>query len=241
MANKVGPEVWFQIAERVAEDDWKPLFRTLPYVSWKVRGGVVKYLQLRVLPHLQKIGRVMAALPMATRCHRLQMELEREIPISNRHWQKHIHIVIKELLKSGCDNVKWQRFHDLIGARVDLNARTSQNQTPLLILCDSLGTLFSSRLAAEERTAKYDLIVEIMQQLLEHGADPNRQGFPSTPLATILSQQPPSDEERVLMGTLVELLLEHGADGHHIPTGDIYDLNKKPLEMAAEFAININV
>lgn len=234
MANKISSEVWFLIAEKVAEDDWKPLFTSLPFVNRSARGGILAYLESRVLPILEKIAPVEKFLATTTRCQRLQMELERKQFYSERHWQKHIHVSIKELLRnSSFEN--WDRFEDLLRARADVNAFTSQHSTPLLLVCDALGDLFSERMEPDARQRRYTSILKMMKSLLQHGADPNLQGFPSTPLVTILSQQPFGSEDRTLMKELIELLIAHGADRGRIPVNDIYGTNKPPTELAAKW------
>lgn len=237
MVNPLSAEVWYLIAEKVAEEDWKPLFSTLPFVCRTARGGAIEYLNAYVLPKLQKIAKVDASLSIVSRCQNLQNALERKHCFLERHWHKPIHMAIKNLLRNGGPE-NWKRVEDLLEARVEVNSFTSQRSTPLLLVCDALGEIFTARMEPSERSERYEEIIQITKRLLEHGADPNVEGFPSTPLVTILSQQPPSDEEKNLMRKLVDLLVKHGARVEVIPNGDHFGLNKSPAALAKQWGIS---
>ncbi len=55
-------------------------------------------------------------------------------------------------------------------------------------------------------------MLELVTLLLKHGADSNFEGFPATPLLTVLSQDPFCPEDREFMQTLLQKLIDYGAD-----------------------------
>ncbi|MCC5831801.1 MAG: hypothetical protein JJU12_02015 [Chlamydiales bacterium] len=190
-------------------------------------------MKTHILPLLEKIGGIEESLATITRCQRLQLELERIHLVKERHWHKHIHIVIKKLLVKA-DRESWVRFENLLAARADINSFTSGRSTPLLLSLHTLGSLFTKDMRVEERKRRYREIKEIVKRLLEHGADPNLQGFPSTPLLTLLAFRPIGQVEKALIETLLGMLVRYGADPYLIPKNDCYGSSKSPYELAKQ-------
>lgn len=223
MIGPLNSDLWQKLIENARGTS---LLTILPCVSTELRSLVYKYLESVVLPILARIGQ----------CQSIKAAIEDKIE-AGRHWTRRIHLVMSELLR----NIEGENYHRslldlerLLEVRANVNAVTSQKVTPLLQICDALGELYAKTLLPNSRKLIYQRVLDITDKLLRAGADPNQQGYPSTPLITILAQQPFSFQEVSLMKALVVLYVNCGANVDLLPKNDIYALDKSPRQLAQE-------
>lgn len=223
MIGPLNSDLWQKLIENARGT---PLLTTLPCVNTELRILVYKYLESVVLPIVTRVSQ----------CQSIKAALEDKIEVG-RHWKRRIHLVMSDLLR----NIEGENYPQslldlerLLVVRANLNAFTLQKVTPLLQICDALGELYSKRLFPNTRTLIYQRILDITEKLLRAGADPNQQGYPSTPLVTILAQQPFSFQEVALMKALVSLYVTYGANVDLLPKNDLYALDKSPRQLAQE-------
>lgn len=233
-------DAWRGVVQEVARQDWSYLCTTLSCVSRSARSAALEHIERCVLPLMERICSPSLEITVEQRYHKYRGELERKISIKDRYWQRPLHLCIKNLLNSIHTDgyqVEWEKWQHLLATRVNLEATSSGGATALLLVCDCLCSLFSKKLIGEVLHAAHGRLLELLKGLLLAGADPNHQGNPSTPLVTILSQQPYSSDDGRLMYTMIELLLAYKADPQLIPTKDRYQLGKSPCQLAEKYSI----
>lgn len=237
------------VIERDSRDIWKLIAyetgmeSSLLLVSKSARSGLLGYIKEYILPLLATVYLPQRAIDLEVEkdvikeFYRLR---EGKISYPNGNWVRPIHIVINKILTNILNNgyeSDLMRFSSLLKARVDVNASSSQRQIPLLSVCDKLGSLFSTppfsiRPSDEQKRIAYSRIVELLSLLLDAGANPNVQAYPSTPLVTILVQQAFGNEDIELDSTMIAMLLKRGADPDLIPLNDTYGLGQSPRSLA---------
>lgn len=170
------------------------------------------------------------------RCGYLKKWIERPLSYGKDQEERPIHQLTKMLLSHLASSIfddlacEWEA---LLNAKTDLNAFTSQRQTPLLLLCDYVVTIhFSLDVDDEERVNMDQRLLWMLEKLLEKGADPNLQGFPSIPLMMLMVQAPNSRQDALLEKRFVEYLVRFDADPDLIPLDDCYHSNLSPRSYA---------
>lgn len=230
-------DAWKGIVVEIAHKDWEFLCTNLTLVSRGARGAALEHVEKCVLPIMERICSPDSTISILQRYYKYKGELEKKVFIRERYWHRPIHLCLKNLLSSvltddyQVERTKWQLLQL---ARVNVVATSSRGETVLLLVCNSLSSLFSKRLMGETLKTAHARLVQLLEELLLKGADPNHQGDPSTALITILSQQPYSCEDTQLMYEMVKLLLAHKADPYLIPTKDLYGFRKSPFQLAAK-------